>query len=106
MRADGKGGSLALLFLGGGGSLGSLSLGHALLEFIHAAGGIDKFLLAGVERVTGVADTYDNHRFRGAGFDDVAACATDLRIHVLRMYFVFHKRPDRITCAGRMTSGK
>src|SRR5215467_959127 len=50
--------SLAFLFLAGsGGGLGRLGFGHALLEFVHATGGINEFLLAGVKRVTGVANT-------------------------------------------------
>jgi hypothetical protein len=40
---------LLFLFAGGGGGLGGLRLDHALLEFIHAPGGIDEFLGAGVK---------------------------------------------------------
>jgi len=39
------------------GGLRGFRLGHALLEFVHAAGGVHKLLLAGVERMAGVANT-------------------------------------------------
>jgi hypothetical protein len=84
---------LSLLFLlGGGGSLGGLRLGHALLEFIHAAGGIDEFLRPGVEGVAGVADTQQKSLFGGAGFDHVAAGATDFRFLIFRMNVSFHNK--------------
>src|SRR5258708_39369234 len=101
MRADGGKGTLVLLFLGGRRSgLGGLSLGHALLEFIDAAGGIHKFLLAGEEGMAGITYTHDNHRLGGAGLDHVAASATDLRIHILWMYLLFHKRDVKIAPPG------
>ena len=43
----------------GRGGLGRLGLDHALLELIHAPGGIHKFLLAGVERMAGVANAHN-----------------------------------------------
>jgi hypothetical protein len=82
---------LFLLFLARGGvSLGGLRLNHALLEFIHAPGGIDELLRAGVKRMAGVADANQDGRFGGAGFKCIAAGATNFRIHIFRMYFVFH----------------
>jgi hypothetical protein len=84
---------LLLLFLGFGSSgLRSLRLGHALLEFINASGGIHKFLLAGVERMAGIANADDNRLFHRAGFDNVAAGATDFRFLVIRMNVSFHKK--------------
>src|SRR5450432_1282390 len=84
--------SLALFLLVGGlGGLGGLRLGHALLEFVDTASRIDEFLLAGVKGMTGVANTNDNHRLSGPGFNHVAAGATDLRVHIFRMYILFHK---------------
>lgn len=71
--------------------MGGLGLGHALLEFIHTAGGIHKFLGAGVEGMAGVADAQQNHGFGGAGFDHVAAGAADFRINVFWMNVRLHK---------------
>jgi hypothetical protein len=48
------------LFLRGKGRLGGQGLGGALLEFVHAAGGVHKFLLAGVKRMAGVANADDD----------------------------------------------
>src|SRR5581483_1131461 len=78
-------GTLLLFLLGGSGGLGGLRLGHALLEFIHAAGGIDKFLGAGVKGMADVANTQQNDGFGGAGFDAVAAGATEFRFLIFRM---------------------
>ena len=98
-----------LLFLfrrrgGGGGGLDGLSLREALLEFVHAAGGIHEFLLARVKRMADVADTDQNRRPGRAGLDHVAAGATDFRVHILRMYICFHKRLEKIALVQRMTS--
>jgi hypothetical protein len=104
-QAGGFSGKLLALFLlaGGRGSLGGLGLGHTLLEFVHASGGINEFLLASVKRVARVANTDDNHWLSGLGLDDVAARATDLCIHILRMYVLFHKRPHTIAFSRKMT---
>jgi hypothetical protein len=93
-----------LLFAGSGGGLRGLGFGHALLEFVDAAGGINEFLLSGVERMAGVADTNNNHRFGRPGLNHVAASATYFRIHVLWMNVLFHKRPHTIPFMPRMTS--
>ena len=61
-----------------GGSLGGLSFGHALLEFIDPAGGIDELLLTRVEGMAHVANTDNNHGLGGARLDHVAARATNL----------------------------
>jgi hypothetical protein len=80
-----------LLFLSGrGGGLCSLGLHQPLLEFVHATGRIHELLLARVERMTGVANADDDHGPGGAGLDHAAARATDLRVHILRMYLFFH----------------
>ena len=76
---------LLLLFLGGVGGLRGLRLDHALLELIDAPGGIDKFLCAGVKGMANVADADHQARLGGAGLDDVAAGATNLRLNVFRM---------------------
>ena len=73
-------------------SLRGFRLGHALLEFVHAAGGVHKLLLAGVEWMAGVANADDNHGLGGAGFDHVAAGATDFRVHIFRMNVRLHKK--------------
>src|SRR4051812_28018595 len=86
-------GKLSLLFLlGGRGSLGGLRLGHALLEFIHAAGRIHELLRARVERVAGVADAQQNGLSCGTGLDHVAASATDFRVLIFRMNVSFHNK--------------
>jgi hypothetical protein len=93
-----------LLFLLGGGKriLGGLRLGGALLEFVHAAGGVHKLLLAGVKRVAHVANADDDDRPGGAGLDHVAAGATDFRVHIFRMNVRLHKkgRPTYQEIAG------
>jgi hypothetical protein len=73
------------------GGLGGLGLDHALLEFVHAAGRIHEFLRAGVEGVAQVAYTQHHVRLGGAGFDDVAAGATNFRVHIFRMNVSSHK---------------
>ena len=104
MRADDEKRARAFLFLGGGlRGLRGLRLGHALLEFVHAAGGIHKFLLPGVERVAGITNADDDHRLGGAGLDDVAARASDFRIPIFRMYLLFHKRLETISGFGSKT---
>lgn len=100
------GNSLLLLFLRGEGRLGGLRFGGALLELVHAAGGIHEFLLAGVKRMAHVANTDDDDRPGGAGLDHVAAGATDFGIHILRMNVCFHKRPHKIAPMRMITSGK
>jgi hypothetical protein len=82
-----------LLFLSGAGlGLGGLRLGHALLELVHAACRINEFLRAGVEGMADVANTEENDWFGGTGLDDVAAGATNFRVHIFRMYISFHNK--------------
>ena len=94
---------LLFLFLGGGNCLGSLRLGQALLELVHAAGGVHELLLAGVKWMAGVANTDDHGGLGGAGLDHVAAGATDFRVHIFRMNISFHKRPETISRTDGMT---
>ena len=101
-----SGKKLFFLFLGGGSCLGSLSLGHALLEFINTTCGIDKFLRTRVERMAGVAYTENGGRFDGAGLDDVATGATKFRFQILRMYVCFHKRLSTLPISRDLTSVK
>jgi hypothetical protein len=102
-----KSGPLPLLFLRGlEGGLGGLRLDSALLEFVHAAGGIHKFLLARVEGMANVADTHNDHGPGGPRLDHVAARATDFRVHILRMNVCFHKRAHKVAAMPRMTSAK
>jgi hypothetical protein len=83
---------LPLLLDGSGGGLGGLRFHHALLEFIHTAGRIDKFLRAGIERVAGIADADNDGGFHRAGLDHVAARATDFRFSIIRMNVSFHNK--------------
>src|ERR1035438_8653911 len=76
--------------LGGGGGLGG-----ALLEFVHAAGGVHEFLLAGAKRMADVANADDDGRLGGTRLDHVAAGATDFRVHIFRMNVRLHKRDDK-----------
>src|SRR5262245_35554051 len=99
---------LLLLFLGsgfGGSSLGGLRLRHALLELVHAAGGVDELLLSGIERMADVADTDDDYGLGGTGFNHVSTGATDFRVRIFRMNVSFHKRPENLAAFGRMTRG-
>ena len=105
MASDGRirSKTLLLLFLAGGfgrGGLGGGRLGGALLELVHAAGGVHELLLARVERVAGVADADENARLGGLGFDHVAAGATDFRIDIFRMNVSFHT-----TKGGELSKG-
>ena len=97
MRAGWQKGTLPLLLFGrSSGSLGSLGLGHPLLEFVHASGRVYELLLAGIEGMTGIADTNNNHRFSGARLDDVAASATNFRLHIFGMNLRSHKNQGRL----------
>jgi predicted RNase H-like HicB family nuclease len=80
------------LFLRGVLGLRGLRLGGALLEFVHAAGGVHELLLAGVKRMADVADADDDGRAGGTRLDHVAAGATDFRVHIFRMNVRLHKK--------------
>jgi hypothetical protein len=81
-----------------------LRLGEALLEFVHAAGGVHELLLAGVKRVAGVANADDDGGSGGTRLDHVAAGTTDFRVHIFWMNVRLHKRSARLSRNGRMTS--
>jgi hypothetical protein len=95
--------TLLLLFFGRGGGLGGLRLGEALLEFVHAAGGVHELLLAGVKWVAGVANADNDSGFGGTRLDHVTAGATDFRIRIFRMNVCFHKKGAKLSRTGRMT---
>jgi hypothetical protein len=75
---------------GGGGGLGG-----ALLEFVHAAGGVHELLRAGVEGMAHVANADDDGLLGGARLDHVAAGATDFRVHIFRMNVRLHKKDGK-----------
>jgi hypothetical protein len=87
---------LALGLEGRLGRLGGLGLRHALLELVHAPGGVHELLLARVKRMAAIANADNDHRFGGPGLNHVAAGATDFCIHILWMYRFFHKRLEKI----------
>ena len=98
-RADAKAAALLLFPLGrvrGLGSLGSLGFHHALLEFIHAPGGIHELLRARVERVAHVANPDQDRRPCRAGLDYVPARAANLGFLIFWMYIGFHLNKGRI----------
>jgi hypothetical protein len=103
--AGGCGEKQLFLFLFRGSSfLGSLSFGHALLEFIHATGGIDEFLCAGIKWMAGVANADNDGRLDGTRLDHVATSATDFRFRVFRMYINSHKRDENLAAFAFLTS--
>ena len=70
-------------------------LGGALLEFVHAAGGVHELLRAGVKGMAHVANADDDGLLGGARLDHVAAGATDFRVHIFRMNVRLHKKDDK-----------
>jgi hypothetical protein len=97
-RASGRNESGQLnffLFLRGERLGGGLRLGGALLEFVHAAGGVHELLRAGVERMAHVANADDDGLLGGARLDHVAAGATDFRVHIFRMNVRLHKKDGK-----------
>src|SRR5450432_2620956 len=87
----------------GGGGLRGLRFDEALLEFIHAAGGIHELLRAGVKRMAGIANADDDGGFGGTRLDHVAAGATDFCVRVFRMNVRLHKRSETLSRISRMT---
>ena len=67
--------------------LGRGKLGILLLEPLHAAGGIDELLFAGVKRVADAADFDFDMLERAAGLERVSTRAPDLRKVVLGKNF-------------------
>src|SRR2546423_1249215 len=96
---------LLFLFRFGLGGLGSVRLGHALLEFIHAPGGIDELLLAGIERMADVANTHQDDGLGRASLDHVAASAADFGVLIFRMDFSFHTKAKEDSSQPRADKG-
>ncbi len=80
---------LLLVFFG---SLGSFDVIFAvfLLESLYSAGGIDIFLLAGIERMAHRAYLGVDFFGGAAGFEGIAAAAVNHYFIVFWMYFFFH----------------
>lgn len=72
-------------------SMRQLIFGKAVTfsELINSAAGINKLLLAGVERMTSRANFDSNTLLGGAGLDYVAACTLNSGFLVIRMYSLF-----------------
>src|SRR5271154_3787510 len=87
------------LFLRGERLGGGLRLGGALLEFIHATGGVHELLRAGVERMAHVANADDDGLLGGARLDHVAAGATDFRVNIFWMNVRLHKKDGKTIMA-------
>jgi len=83
------------LFLRGVFGLRGCRLGGALLEFVHAAGGVHELLRAGVKGMAHVANADDDGLLGGARLDHVAAGATDFRVHIFRMNVRLHKKDNK-----------
>jgi hypothetical protein len=75
--------------------LRGLGFREALLEFIHATGGVHELLLSGVKWMARVADADDDGLLGGARLDHVAAGATDFRVHICRMNVRLHKKSNK-----------
>ena len=80
----------------------TLALSVAALEALDTSGGVDDLLLAGKERMAGVAEL-DTERFAGAAdLETVAAGAGDGSVMVFWMDSCFHdKKPPPIFQADR-----
>jgi hypothetical protein len=76
--------------------LGGEGFGSALLEFVHATGGVHEFLLARVKRMADVANANDNRGLGGTRLDHIAAGATNFRVHIFGMYVRLHKMDAHI----------
>jgi hypothetical protein len=76
--------------------LRGLRFGEALLEFVHAAGGVHELLRAGVKRMAHVANADDDGLLGGTRLDHVAAGATDFRVHIFWMNVRLHKKGGKV----------
>jgi hypothetical protein len=83
------------LFLRGERLGGGLRLGGALLEFVHAAGGVHELLRAGVKGMAHVANADDDGLLGGTRLDHVAAGATDFRVNIFWMNVRLHKKDGK-----------
>ena len=74
--------------------LAGVALGVLAAEAFHAAGGVHQLLLAGEERVTGLADFHADVALVGrTGHKCIAACAVHTYFVVSRMSGCFHVAP-------------
>ena len=72
-----------------------------LFEFIYATACIDELLLTGKERMAARANLNTKILLNGAGFERIAASASNSRKLIIRMNVSFHRyftsfRPDSI----------
>ena len=65
---------------------------ETLFEPVYTATGINKLLLAGIERMALGADLNTNVLAGGAGLENLAASASDRGGLILGMYVLFHLR--------------
>src|SRR6202050_4108137 len=75
---------------GGQTGFGHLARAETLREFLHASGGVDKFLLTGEKGMAGRANAEAEILFGGAGVIDRAAGADDLAFHIFGVDIRFH----------------
>ena len=61
-----------------------------VLELFNTPGRVDKLNTSGVERMASVANIDFEFRLRTTRHKGVAATASNLRFHILRMNLVFH----------------
>lgn len=59
-------------------------------ELVNSAAGVNQLLLSGVERMAGRANFYTDVLLCGARVNNVSASASDLRLLIIRMNFLFH----------------
>ena len=63
---------------------------EALVEALNTSAGVDQLLLTSVERMALGANFDVDLRLGGTGLDDVAACAGDGAVNVIRMDTLLH----------------
>jgi hypothetical protein len=94
MRAEAHTPKVRGLLLGGcgdwGGFLEAVGSAEFLGELVHAAGGVNKFLFAGKERVAVAANIDVDLTLRAAGYKRVAAGTVHVAGLVLGMNLGFH----------------
>ena len=81
-------------FLGG---LFHIACAVFLLEPLDSPGGVDEFLLAGVERMAHRADFRVDFLRRAAGLESVPTAAMDYDFIVFWMYPFFHNKTFKIS---------
>ena len=78
------------------GSLFYIACAVFLLEPLDSPGGIDKFLLAGIEWMAHRADFCVNFLCRAARLERVSTAAMNYYLVVFRMYIFFHNKALKI----------